>query len=72
MKKTYNIMNLDCANCATKIEKEVKNKLNNVISFNINFILQKMTIETDDDIKNVLLDIKKIVSDIEPDCEIYE
>ena len=71
MKKTYNIINLDCANCATKIENEVK-KIDSIISFNINFVLQKMTIETNEEISNILQKIKKIAEKVEPDCEIYE
>lgn len=71
MKKTYNIINLDCANCATKIENEVK-KIDSIISFNINFVLQKMTIETNEEMSKILQKIKKIAEKIEPDCEIYE
>lgn len=71
MKKTYNITNLDCANCATKIENEVK-KIDGIISFNINFVLQKMTIETNEEMSEILQKIKKIAEKVEPDCEIYE
>ena len=71
MKKTYNITNLDCANCATKIENEVK-KIHGIVSFNINFVLQKMTIETNEEMSEILQKIKKIAEKVEPDCEIYE
>lgn len=71
MKKIYNITNLDCANCAIKIENEIR-KIDSIISFNINFILQKMTIETSVDLNKILPQIKKIAEKVEPDCKIYE
>lgn len=71
MKKTYKI-NVDCANCANKMEIEAKNT-DGVKDCSINFILQKIKIEFEDGIdknivmKNVLKNCKKI----EQDCEIY-
>ena len=47
MKKTYSIENLECTNCAMKIENGIKN-IDGVISANVNFLLQKMTVEFDD------------------------
>lgn len=70
MKYKYNISNLDCANCAAKIE-EVLNKDENIKSATVNFSNLKLTIETD--MKNdVLKYITKIARKIEPDVILYE
>lgn len=70
MKKyKYNISNLDCANCAKKIEMALNKhkQINNAI---INFNTLKLTIETD--YEKPLELVQKIVSKIEPDVKIYE
>ena len=69
MKYKYNISNLDCANCARKIE-DVLNKNKEIKSAALNFNTLKLTIETDND-KPLEL-VKKIVSKIEPEVVIYE
>ena len=48
MKKKFKMVNLDCANCARKMEEHI-NKLEDCISCNINFMAQKITIEAADD-----------------------
>ena len=74
MKKTYNIENLECTNCAMKIENGIKNNIDGVISANVNFLLQKMTVEFDDksDNKAIFKQILNIAKKVEPDCEITE
>lgn len=47
MKKVFKMVDLDCANCAAKMEKEIK-KIDGVIDVNISFLAQKMTLEADD------------------------
>ena len=69
MKYKYNISNLDCANCAKKIE-DALNKDKEIKSVNLNFNTLKLTIETDN--KKPLELVKKIVSKIEPNVIIYE
>ena len=44
MKKTIKVENLDCANCASKIEKAI-NKVEGVESANVNFITQKIKLD---------------------------
>lgn len=46
MKKTFRI-EVDCANCAAKMENEIR-EIDGVISVNISFLAQKMTLEADD------------------------
>ena len=48
MKKTFKMENLDCANCAGKMEEGIK-KIDGVINANVSFLLQKVVIEADTD-----------------------
>ncbi|MCI5582762.1 MAG: cation transporter [Anaeroplasma sp.] len=69
MKKVFKI-EVDCAVCAGKCEEAI-NKLEDVISCNINFMTQKMTIEIDDNkFDSVLKKVVKTARKIEPDFEI--
>lgn len=66
MKKyKYNIVNLDCANCARKIEESLNkdNKLNNAI---VNFNTSKISFFSDDDIS--LEYVNNLVQKIESDA----
>lgn len=47
MKKTFKLENLDCANCAAKMERLIQ-KIDGVSSATISFMTQKLTIEADD------------------------
>ena len=47
MKKTFKLIDLDCANCAAKMETAIK-KLPGVTDATVSFLTQKMTIEADD------------------------
>ena len=46
MKKTFKMENLDCANCAAKMEEGIK-KIEGVVNANVSFLLQKVVIEAD-------------------------
>lgn len=71
MKKVYKLQDLDCANCAAKMEAGIK-KLDGVKDANVNFIMQKMTVEFEEgaDAASVMAEVKKTCKRIEPDCEI--
>ena len=72
MKKTYILEDLDCANCAAKIESEVK-KLDGVSSSCCTFLTQKLAVEMEDSMeKDITKQIKKIVKKLEPDVEVVE
>ena len=58
MKKTYKI-EVDCANCAAKVEAAV-GKLDGVNRVTVNFLTQKLTIETDGDPDALLPQIEKL------------
>lgn len=65
MKYKYNIKDLDCANCAKKIE-ETLNKDKNIKSASINFAKQTVIVETN--ISEPFNYVKDIVEKIEPDA----
>lgn len=68
MKKVINLEDLDCANCAAKMECAVK-KVDGVTNANVNFMLQRMTVEIDsENPQAVLAEIKKVCKKVEPDC----
>lgn len=69
MKKTFKLENLDCANCAAKIEDAIK-KIDGIKSASVSFFAQKIEIEFDRDENSLVAEIKKIISKIEPDCEL--
>lgn len=71
MKKTYKI-EVDCANCANKMEEAAK-KTVGVKDATVNFMTMKMIVEFDDgqDPKSVMQDVRKNCKKIEDDCEIY-
>ena len=71
MKKTYKI-EVDCANCAAKMEEAAK-KTAGVKDANVNFMTLKMTVEFEDGAdRNAVIDnLFKACRKIEPDCEIY-
>ena len=68
MKKTYKLVDLDCANCAAKMETAIK-KLPGVTDATVSFLTQKMTIEADD-LDAVIKDVVKCIKKVEPDCEV--
>ncbi|MBO4323599.1 MAG: cation transporter [Clostridia bacterium] len=70
MKKSYEIQDLDCAHCAAKMEEAIL-KIDGVKSATVSFIMQKFTLEADDDkFDGVLKQAIKACKKIEPDAEI--
>lgn len=70
MKKTYNI-EVDCANCANKME-QAANTVNGVKSVSINFMMLKMIVEFEEGIEEtkVMKQVLKVCRKVESDCEI--
>ncbi len=64
MEQYYKIDGLDCANCAMKIEKNIR-KLDGVHACEIDFVQKSMMVETNDE--TIFDEIKKVVREIEPD-----
>lgn len=70
MKKVYKLQDLDCANCAAKMERAIAG-IDGVTSANISFMSQRLTIEADEDrMDGIIKEAVKICKKIEPDCRI--
>jgi copper chaperone CopZ len=70
MKKVFRLENLGCAHCAAKMEDAIK-RIEGVTDANVNFMMQKLTIEADDGkISDIIGRAGKICKKIEPDCKI--
>ena len=71
MKKVYKMKELDCANCAAKMERGIS-LIDGVKACNVNFIMQKLTLEIDDgaDLSAVLAAVKAAVKRVDSDSEI--
>ena len=71
MKKVYAI-EVDCANCANKMELAAK-KTEGVKDASVNFMTLKMTVEFEEgaDVAAVMKLVKKNCKRVEDDCEIY-
>lgn len=70
MKKSFVLEDLDCANCARKMEEAIA-KIDGVVSVNVSFISQKMTIEADDTVfDDIIKKVVKTIKKVEPDCKV--
>ena len=71
MKKTYKI-EVDCANCANKMEEAAK-RTAGVKAATVNFMMLKMNVEFEDgqDPRAVMKEVLKNCKKVEDDCEIY-
>lgn len=69
MKKKFKI-EVDCANCAAKIETAAK-QVPGVTDASVSFMTQKMMLEADDDrFDAVLNEVVRVAKKVEPDFEI--
>lgn len=71
MKKSYKI-EVDCANCANKMEEAAKNTVG-VKDASVNFMMLKMKVEFEEgqDPDSVMKEVLKNCKKVEDDCEIY-
>lgn len=71
MKKTYKI-DVDCANCANKMEQAANNTAG-VKNAVVNFMTLKMNVEFEEgqDVKAVMQEVRKNCKKVEDDCEIF-
>ena len=72
MKKSYKI-EVDCANCANKMEEAAKNTAG-VKDATVNFMMLKMNVEFEEgkDPKSVMKEVLKNCKKVEDDCEIFD
>ena len=70
MKKTFRLEDLDCANCAAKMENAIR-KLDGVKSVTVSFLAQKLTLEAEDGVfEDVVKAAVKCIRRVEPDCRV--
>ena len=70
MKKRYKF-EVDCANCAAKVEEAVK-KIDGVNDASVNFMAQKLVLDADDArFDEILQEVIAVAKKVEPDCELY-
>ena len=70
MKKVFVMEDLDCANCAAKMEDAIR-KLEGVTYVSISFMAQRMTLEAEDTLfDKVVKDAAKAIKRVDPDCRL--
>ncbi len=70
MKKVFKLEDLDCANCAAKMERAIA-KIDGVTSATVSFMSQKLTIEADNArFDDIMKEVVKTCKKVEPDCRI--
>ena len=70
MKKSYKLQDLDCANCAAKMETAI-NKIDGVNKATVSFMTQKLTIDAADErFDEILKEAVSAISKVDPDCKI--
>lgn len=70
MKKVFKVSDLDCANCAMKMERGI-NAIDGVKNATVNFMTQKIVMEIEDArADDIVREMLKVCAKIEPDCKI--
>ncbi len=70
MKKKFKLEDLDCANCAAKMENAIK-KIDGVNDATVSFLAQKMTIDAvDEKFDDIMKEVVAVCAKVEPDCKI--
>ncbi len=72
MKKIFKLEDLDCANCAAKIEEKIK-EIEGVKNVSVSFMTQKLVLEAPDELfEKVLEQSKKIIKKVAPDANFID
>ncbi len=72
MRKSFQLSDLDCANCAAKLEEAIS-KLPELSNVSVNFMAQKLSFETNsDNLEEIIKQIRQVISKIEPECELMD
>ena len=70
MKKVYRLEDLDCANCAAKMERAIS-KIEGVQSASVSFLMQRLAVEADEArFEEIMERVEKVCPRVEPDCRI--
>ncbi len=72
MKKTFLLEDLDCANCAAKIENAL-NEIDEVVSASVSFMSQKLTLEaSEENFEIALQKAEKVLNRVDPDVTLVK
>lgn len=72
MKKVYRLEELDCANCAAKMERAI-NELPGVEKATVNFMAQKLVLSAEESrYQEILQQVEDAIRRVEPDCRIVK
>lgn len=70
MKKKFDFVDLDCANCAAKMEEAI-NKIEGVKEASVSFMAQKLIIDADEDrFDEIMKEVVKAIKKVDADCEL--
>ncbi len=70
MRKTYKLIDLDCAHCAAKMEAAIQ-KIDGVSEASVSFLTQKLTVEAEESrFEEIMKQVVKTCKKVEPDCVI--
>lgn len=70
MKKKFKLQDLDCANCAAKMEDAIK-KIDGVNDASVSFMTQKMMVDAvDEKFDAIMQEVVRVCAKVEPDCQI--
>lgn len=70
MRRSFKLENLDCANCAAKMEHDIS-KLSGVNKATVSFMTSKLMLDVEDSAFDTVLDeARSICKKYEPDCTI--
>ena len=70
MTKIFKLENLDCANCASKMERNIK-AIEGVNDCTVSFMTQKMILNADDARFSEILELaKKAIAKVDPECKV--
>ena len=70
MKKKFKMQDLDCANCAAKMEEAIK-KIDGVTDATVSFMMQKLTIEAEESrMDEIMKQVVAVCKKVESDCKI--
>ena len=71
MKKIYMMEDLDCANCAARMEEAIR-RIDGVNTAAVSFLTQRMTVDADDArFEEIMDEVVAVCKKVEPDCEIH-
>lgn len=70
MKKVFRMKELDCANCAAKMEAGIS-KIDGVTKATVSFMTQRLTLEYEEGrLEEILPKAQQIIAKIEPECQL--